>query len=65
MVSEVPGGLKNNQKLDKSLTSPSTKDSLKDIPGVPEVDGVNISLLKIEKIYKACILSSTAHIDDY
>merc|ERR1712070_665742 len=45
----IPDGLKNNQKLDKLLITPSTKGILKGIPGVPEVDDVNISRSDIEK----------------
>jgi len=46
---KIPDGLKNNQKLDKLLITPSTKGILKGIPGVPEVDDVNISRSDIEK----------------
>merc|ERR1719389_634442 len=45
----IPDGLKNNQKLDKLLITPSTKGILKGIPGVPEVDDVNISRSDIDK----------------
>merc|ERR1711985_169536 len=61
----IPDGLKNNQKLDKLLITPSTKGILKGIPGVPEVDDVNISRSDIEKNYKAFNFTSTAHIDTY
>merc|ERR1712146_796149 len=36
------GDLKNNQKLDKLLITPSTKGILTGIPGVPEQDDVNM-----------------------
>merc|ERR1719379_3297396 len=62
---KIPDGLKNNQKLDKLLITPSTKGILKGIPGVPEVDDVNISRSDIEKNYKAFNFTSTAHIDTY
>merc|ERR1711985_89916 len=62
---KIPNGLKNNQKLDKLLITPSTKGILKGIPGVPEVDDVNISRSDIEKNYKAFNFTSTAHIDTY
>jgi len=62
---KIPDGLKNNQKLDKLLITPSTKGILKGIPGVPEVDDVNISRSDIEKNYKAFNFSTPAHIDDY
>merc|ERR1719161_1760323 len=61
----IPDGLKNNQKLDKLLITPSTKGILKGIPGVPEVDDVNISRSDIEKNYKAFNFTDTAHIDSY
>jgi len=40
---KIPDGLKNNQKLDELLITPSTKGILQGIPGVPEQDDVNIS----------------------
>lgn len=40
---ELPEGLKADQKLDEILMTPSTKGILKGIPGVPEVDDVNIT----------------------
>merc|ERR1711959_632919 len=52
-------------KLDKLLITPSTKGILKGIPGVPEVDDVNISRSDIEKNYKAFNFSTPAHINDY
>jgi adenylosuccinate lyase len=62
---KIPDGLKNNQKLDKLLITPSTKGILKGIPGVPEVDDVNISRADIEKNYKAFNFTDPAHIDVY
>merc|ERR1711937_79476 len=62
---KIPDGLKNNQKLKDLLITPSTKGILKGIPGVPEVDDVNISRSDIEKNYKAFNFTSTAHIDTY
>jgi len=62
---KIPDGLKNNQKLDKLLITPSTKGILQGIPGVPEVDDVNISRSDIEKNFKAFNFTSTAHIDTY
>merc|ERR1711904_444973 len=62
---KIPDGLKNNQKLDKLLITPSTKGILKGIPGVPEVDDVNISRSDIQKNYKAFNFSQKKHIDDY
>merc|ERR1712157_98287 len=59
------GGLKNNQKLPELLITPSTKGILKGIPGVPEVDDVNISRSDIDKNYKAFNFSKTEDIDLY
>merc|ERR1719213_441815 len=62
---KIPDGLKNNQKLDKLLITPSTKGILKGIPGVPEVDDVNISRTDIEKNFKAFNFSSLDDIAVY
>jgi len=62
---KIPEGLKNNQRLQELLLTPSTKGILKGIPGVPEVDDVNISRTDIEMNYKAFNFSSLEHIDDY
>merc|ERR1711904_511524 len=62
---KIPDGLKNNQKLDKLLITPSTKGILEGIPGVPAVDDVNISRSDIEKNCKAFNFSSKAHINHY
>merc|ERR1711959_110888 len=62
---KIPNGLKNNQKLDKLLITPSTKGILKGIPGVPEVDDVNISRADIEKNFQAFNFTSLEHIDHY
>merc|ERR1712232_1458935 len=62
---KIPDGLKNNQKLPELLLTPSTKGILKGIPGVPEVDDVNISRSDIEKNFQAFNFSSLADIDMY
>merc|ERR1719395_477707 len=62
---KIPDGLKNNQKLDKLLITPSTKGILKGIPGVPEVDDVNITRSDIEKNFKAFNFSDLKDIDVY
>merc|ERR1712228_418594 len=49
----IPEGLKNNQKLEELLITPSTKGILKGIPGVPEVDDVNISRTDIDRNLEA------------
>merc|ERR1712159_184424 len=62
---KIPDGLKNNQKLKDLLLTPSTKGILKGIPGVPEVDDVNISRSDIEKNLTAFGFSSEDHIALY
>merc|ERR1719161_2937180 len=62
---KIPDDLKNNQKLDKLLITPSTKGILKGIPGVPEVDDVNISREDITKNLEAFNFKSSEHVDDY
>merc|ERR1712093_644566 len=55
----------NNQKLDKLLITPSTKGILTGIPGVPEIDDVNISRMDIEKNLEAFNFKSLADVDLY
>ena len=43
----LPDGLKNGQKLDKLLITPSTKGILSNIPGVPEKDDVDVTRKQI------------------
>jgi len=62
---KIPDGLKNNQKLPELLLTPSTKGILKGIPGVPEVDDVNISRSDIEKNFKAFNFSNLDDIAVY
>jgi phosphoribosylaminoimidazole-succinocarboxamide synthase len=50
---KIPDDLKKDSKLEKLLITPSTKGILKGIPGVPEVDDVNISRSDIEKNLEA------------
>jgi len=50
---KIPDDLKNNQKLEKLLITPSTKGILTGIPGVPEIDDVNISRSDIENNLEA------------
>ncbi|GAB1255810.1 phosphoribosylaminoimidazolesuccinocarboxamide synthase [Aurantivibrio plasticivorans] len=49
----IPDGLEKDQKLPELLITPSTKGILKGIPGVPEVDDVNITRKDIEDNYQA------------
>ncbi len=50
---ELPDGLSKDSKLPELLQTPSTKGILKGIPGVPEVDDVNITRKDIEDNYEA------------
>jgi len=61
----IPDGLKNNQKLAKLLITPSTKGILKGIPGVPEIDDVNISRTDITSNLDAFNFKTLEHVDDY
>merc|ERR1719379_1736983 len=62
---KIPDGLKNNQKLDTLLITPSTKGILKGIPGVPEIDDVNISRADIEKNLEAFCFKDAKDVDLY
>lgn len=62
---KIPDGLKSNQKLDELLITPSTKGILKGIPGVPEVDDVNISRSDIDKNLTAFGFASADDVDLY
>lgn len=57
--------LKKDQKLDELLITPSTKGILTGIPGVPEVDDVNISRADIDSNFEAFNFSKTDDIDRY
>ena len=62
---ELPDGLEKDQKLPELLITPSTKGILKGIPGVPEVDDVNISRSDIEKNHAAFKFNSLEDINVY
>ena len=61
----LPDGLQKDQSLPELLITPSTKGILKDIPGVSEVDDVNVSRADIEKNYQSFQFKSPADIDVY
>jgi phosphoribosylaminoimidazole-succinocarboxamide synthase len=61
----IPDGLKRDQKLPELLITPSSKGILKGIPGVPEVDDVNITRSDIEHNFAAFNFRSVADIDLY
>ena len=62
---ELPEQLEKDQKLADLLITPSTKGILKDIPGVPEVDDVNISRDNIINNYQAFNFKSADDIEYY
>ena len=62
---ELADGLSKDQKLPELLITPSTKGILKGIPGVPEVDDVNISRTDIENNFSAFKFNNSADIDLY
>lgn len=61
----IADGLKKDQKLPELLITPSTKGILKDIPGVPEQDDVNISRRDIIDNYTAFKFNNPADVDVY
>lgn len=62
---ELPDGLEKDQKLPELLITPSTKGILTGIPGVPEVDDVNITRADIEANYQAFNFLRKADIEQY
>ena len=62
---ELPDGLEKDQKLPELLITPSTKGILEGIPGVPEVDDVNISRSDIENNHAAFKFKSHEDINVY
>jgi len=62
---ELPDGLEKDQKLPELLITPSTKGILKGIPGVPEVDDVNISRSDIENNHAAFEFNTLEDINVY
>ncbi len=62
---KIADGLSRDQKLPELLITPSSKGILEGIPGVPEVDDVNITRADIEKNYTAFNFRSVADINRY
>ncbi len=62
---QMPDGLQKDQKLPELLITPSTKGILKGIPGVPEVDDVNITRQDIESNFAAFNFRSADDIATY
>ena len=61
----LPENLKKDQKLDEILITPSTKGILKDIPGVPEQDDVNITRQNIDDNLAAFNFTSASDVNLY
>ncbi|MCB1843597.1 MAG: phosphoribosylaminoimidazolesuccinocarboxamide synthase, partial [Halioglobus sp.] len=62
---ELPDGLTRDQKLPELLITPSTKGVLRDIPGVPAADDVNISRADIERNFSAFNFNSIEDVAHY
>ena len=62
---QIAEGLQKDQKLPELLITPSTKGILKGIPGVPEVDDVNITRSDIANNHEAFNFSSADDIALY
>lgn len=62
---QLPDDLKKDQRLPELLITPSSKGILKDIPGVPEVDDVNITRKNIVDNYRAFNFRSVEDIGVY
>jgi len=61
----IPDGLERDQKLPELLITPSSKGILRGIPGVPEVDDVNITRADIESNFTAFNFNGVGDIDLY
>jgi len=62
---ELPDGLKNGDILPELLVTPSTKGILTGIPGVPEVDDVNITRRQIIGNFEAFAFASEDDVGRY
>ena len=62
---QLPDDLQKDQKLPELLITPSTKGILTGIPGVPEVDDVNVSRSDIENNFEAFAFQSLDDIAVY
>lgn len=61
----LPDDLKRDQRLDELLITPSTKGVMTGIPGVPEVDDVNVSQETLRAHSKAFKFQGAADVDHY
>lgn len=62
---QIAEGLERDQKLPDLLITPSTKGVMKNIPGIPEVDDVNVSRDDIINNYQAFRFQSASDIALY
>jgi phosphoribosylaminoimidazole-succinocarboxamide synthase len=62
---KLPDGLSNGQKLPELLVTPSTKGILTGVPGVPEVDDVNVTRAQILANYEKFAFASKDDVDRY
>lgn len=61
----IPDGLKNGDKMPQLLITPSTKGILTGIPGVPEIDDVNITRDQIVSNFETFAFRSVEDVDRY
>ncbi len=62
---KLPEGLKNGDKMPELLITPSTKGILTGIPGVPDIDDVNITRRQIEDNFEAFAFAKAGDVDRY
>lgn len=62
---KLPNNLKQNQRLDELLMTPSTKGVMRGIPRIPEEDDVNITRQQIVDNYEAFGFKSKSDVDVY
>ena len=62
---QIPEGLTRDQRLPELLITPSTKGILTGIPGVPEVDDVNVTRTDLLNHYRAFNFRSASDVDVY
>ena len=62
---ELPDGLARHQRLTELLITPSTKDVMRGLVGIPEVDDVNIARSDIERHWRAFGFHKVEHIAIY
>ncbi len=61
----LPDGLERDQRLPELLITPSTKGVIRGLPGVPEIDDVNVSRSDLQRHYQAFAFRAAEDIDRY